>query len=236
MPSTDELQIQIDELKKLVEGKVDSVLTPQKEMESLIRQHKHRGIDTSQIIHAHLKGTSEDDHDQYILVDGTRAFTGAQSMGSNKLTSVTDPTANQDAATKKYIDDHFPDAIAGKSIASSVLLYFDGDTGETNSSSYVKVADVKIPVGGPLRIAFGLRVDPNGNTASVRIYRNDVAVGTERTNTTDSFVEYEEEISGWTKGDNCQLYAKLSGGTKTEIHNFKISVKALFATIVKELA
>ena len=44
------------------------------------------------------------DHPYAALIDGTRAFTGDQSMGSNKLTSVKDPTANQDATTKKYVD------------------------------------------------------------------------------------------------------------------------------------
>jgi len=32
-------------------------------------------------------------------------MTGALNMGSHKITSVTDPTNNQDAATKKYVDD-----------------------------------------------------------------------------------------------------------------------------------
>lgn len=39
-----------------------------------------------------------------ILANGTVAFTANQSMGSNKLTSVLDPTAAQDAATKNYVD------------------------------------------------------------------------------------------------------------------------------------
>lgn len=41
-----------------------------------------------------------------IRKDGSRAFTGDQSMGSHKLTNVTDPGSNQDAATKKYVDDN----------------------------------------------------------------------------------------------------------------------------------
>lgn len=47
----------------------------------------------------------EIDFTLYIKKDGTVAFTGEQSMGTNKLTNVVDPAAAQDAATKKYTDD-----------------------------------------------------------------------------------------------------------------------------------
>ena len=40
----------------------------------------------------------------FIKKDGTVAFTGDQSMGSNRLTNVTNPTDAQDAATKSYVD------------------------------------------------------------------------------------------------------------------------------------
>lgn len=40
----------------------------------------------------------------YLKKDGSVAMTGALNMDSHKITSVTDPTADQDAATKKYVD------------------------------------------------------------------------------------------------------------------------------------
>jgi len=67
--------------------------------------------------HDLLDGLTDDDHTQYILVNGTRAFTGDQSMGTNKITDVVDPTNNQDAATKKYVDDQ----VAGGSLDTIVL-------------------------------------------------------------------------------------------------------------------
>lgn len=54
--------------------------------------------------HDSLTGRGGDGHTAYILAAGTRAFTGEQSMGTNKLTDVVDPTSNQDAATKAYHD------------------------------------------------------------------------------------------------------------------------------------
>lgn len=49
-------------------------------------------LDFGDIDHGSLTGLGDDDHTQYILVAGTRAFTGDQSMGSNQLTNVGDPT------------------------------------------------------------------------------------------------------------------------------------------------
>ena len=47
--------------------------------------------------HGTLTGLGDDDHDLYILKAGSRAFTGSQSMGSNKLTSLTAGSASGEA-------------------------------------------------------------------------------------------------------------------------------------------
>ena len=54
--------------------------------------------------HAFLTNLSADNHLQYILTNGTRAFTGRQSLGGFNLTDLLDPVALQDAATKNYVD------------------------------------------------------------------------------------------------------------------------------------
>lgn len=57
-------------------------------------------INDSAIDHGNLTGLADDDHTQYIRVDGTRAFTGNQDMGSNKLTGLATGTLASDAIRK----------------------------------------------------------------------------------------------------------------------------------------
>lgn len=54
--------------------------------------------------HGNLGGLADDDHTQYTKADGTRAFTGDQSMGGNQLTNVGAPGAGGDAANQTYVD------------------------------------------------------------------------------------------------------------------------------------
>lgn len=51
-------------------------------------------------------GTVADDRlvEQYIKADGSRAFSGDVSLGSNLLTNVADPVNGTDAANKQYVD------------------------------------------------------------------------------------------------------------------------------------
>ena len=68
--------------------------------------------------HGDLSGLSDDDHAQYLLVNGTRAMSAALDMGTQKINNVVDPAADQDAATKKYVDDNS----AGVSFPTAAIL------------------------------------------------------------------------------------------------------------------
>jgi len=72
---------------------------------------KDGGIDTTQladgsVTNIKLAGSISDDKlaESYIKADGTRAFTGNQSMGSNKLTNLANGTDPNDAVNKSQLD------------------------------------------------------------------------------------------------------------------------------------
>jgi hypothetical protein len=103
-------------------------------------------INIADLDHGLLSGIEEDHHTQYTLADGTRAFTGDQSMGGHKITNVTDPTAAQDAATKKYVDDSINTTVGG--IDFSDYMKHDGTvamTANLNAGGF-KLTNVADPV------------------------------------------------------------------------------------------
>jgi len=106
--------------------------------------------------------------------------------------------------------------------ASNTLIINDEDAVSTGLTSYTKLKDITVKLGGSLRVSFEVRQNGNpGQTASARIYVNDVAVGTERTNTTETFAEYTEDISGLDPYDNVQIYGKVTAGN-CQVRNFKL--------------
>ena len=81
------------------------------ESDALERTANGIQVKSGGITNDHLAGSISDDKlaSQYIFADGSRPFTGNQSMNGYKLTNLANPTDVQDAATKSYVDS----AIAG---------------------------------------------------------------------------------------------------------------------------
>ena len=122
----------------------------------------------------------------------------------------------------------------GTLFAAGSQLLSSADTQRTElSTTYTKRKAITIYKGGTITVSFDGRAE-GATTASFRIYVNDVAVGTERTDTTGVFVSWSESISGINAGDSIQLYAKNSVGDPlgATLRNFRISVDNYDSTLV----
>jgi len=109
-------------------------------------------------------------------------------------------------------------------IAGDILIASADTEREVNGSfAYAKKKEIAIVDKGQLRIKFDLRMRPDGGVAYGRIYVNGIAVGTERTTTSETYITYSEDISGLVRGDLVQLYVKaiLASGW-SNIKNFRL--------------
>lgn len=97
-------------------------------------------INFGTIDHGSIDGLLDDDHTQYILVDGTRAFTGPQSLGGFKLTSVADGTATNDAVNYGQLQSVI-DQIANLEFQDSVIDEVTAPPGSpSNGDRYLVIA------------------------------------------------------------------------------------------------
>ena len=93
----------------------------------------------------------------------------------------------------------------------------------TTSTSYAKLLELYVPKPGSLRIKFTLWSNSASVTAYARIYRNGIAIGTERSNTATNTI-YSEDISGWSPGDLLQIYAKVSASGTAYVGSIQVGV------------
>ena len=114
----------------------------------------------------------------------------------------------------------FPDYEIGDSLlASADVNKFN------NGTSHVLVKAITINRGGNLRIKFSIAClyPGGGRAANAQIYRGTTPVGTVRRNTLTSYVEYSEDISGWTSSDSVRLYLWCSiSGDQAHAQNFRL--------------
>ena len=180
-----------------------------------LHKHDHGGLD----------GLADKDHAAYIAKDGSTSDVSSDiPLNTNKLTGVKDPTANQDAATKKYVDDNmwsFNEYFR----AGDNLLWSDDTTENENNGTPVKHKAQKIQAGGTLRIKFDLRKNVDG-TAYGRVYKDGSPVGTEQDTTSSTFVTFSEDIAGWEDGDDIELWIWYSGTDFAYVENFRVYYKS----------
>lgn len=71
--------------------------------------------------HGALTGLGDDDHAQYLLTNGTRALTGNQSAGGNKITNLGLPTTDGDAANKQHVREYVEQRVDGLDYQDGVV-------------------------------------------------------------------------------------------------------------------
>lgn len=105
--------------------------------------------------------------------------------------------------------------------AGDYLLMANDTERTTSSTTYVKVKEIKIVRAGGYRVKFDLRSYVVG-TAYGQIYKNGSAVGTERSTTSDTDVNFSEDLTSFLSGDLIQIYAKQQLGNPAYVNDFRI--------------
>ncbi len=101
-------------------------------------------------------------------------------------------------------------------------------------AAYAKKKEIKIQRAGNLRIQFALSSADwaMGFTVLGQIWKNGVAIGTERTSAAQALTVYTEDITGWAAGDLIQIYCKKGTAAGGNVGYFRILVDSLEPAIV----
>ena len=99
----------------------------------------------------------------------------------------------------------------------------------STSDTYAKVKEVVLGRAGTITVAFIITAIAGSDTVYGRVYKNGVAVGTERTTTTAATFLEAFTVA---KGDLIQLYVKRSGTNIVDAANYRIYVNAIDGCVV----
>lgn len=112
-------------------------------------------------------------------------------------------------------------------IPSDDLRVSDDAEKSTSSSSYVKMKEILILRSGGWRTKFELKCGDEDNGWAT-IYRNGVAVGTERLRSTAAWSSAFEEDLAFAVGDLCQLWGRKTLGSTIQCRNFRLYAEPVY--------
>jgi len=104
-------------------------------------------------------------------------------------------------------------------IASNNLRVSNDTLRYTNSTSYTKLKESMVFLGGIWRVYFEMYV--SGGTGYAQIYRNDTPYGTARSTTSTTAVAFTEDLV-FAFGDKVQIYAYATSGYYTYVQNLRL--------------
>jgi len=149
----------------------------------------------------------------------------------NLLLALVSVPASDTTISSTQIEDEriFIKPIGIYTTASDVLLSSD-DTEEYKYGQEYEVQKEFDPIllnlhsdDSEFRIKFDLKTSAAGNDVYAKIYRNGVAVGTERTTISATYATYSEDIISWSEGDLIQLFTYSGAmGVRPYVQNFRV--------------
>jgi len=117
------------------------------------------------------------------------------------------------------------DALAG----DILVAYADTERSHVGTTA-TKKKEIKIKRPGTYRINFDGKESASYAGNWGQIYRNGVAVGTQR-QTGTTYVTYSEDIAGWNAGDLCQIYLRSDGTRAVYVKNFRIYILSFYEEV-----
>jgi hypothetical protein len=157
-----------------------------------------------------------------VSTTGNETVNGVKTFGSIPVLPASDPTTDNQAVRKAYVD-------AMEAYSSGSILLTSADTERSTmgaGTGWVKRKEIVLGLRGALSVSFDLKSDAGANVRG-RIYVNGVAVGTERQTTNLAYQTYNETISGLNRGDLVQLYAKMDyASSSAGVRNFRLYANA----------
>lgn len=126
--------------------------------------------------------------------------------------------------TAKIADGNVTTTKIKRDIGNFLTISADSIHYSDETTTYVKVKEIIIGIGGNFRVKFDLLTTfPYGRLATARIYINNVAVGIERTSSSPVWVTFSEDLP-LSLGDAIQIFAHIDNGSGVfaEVQNFRL--------------
>lgn len=116
----------------------------------------------------------------------------------------------------------FQQALMGFSISASDTLLLSADTERSSAeTTYTKIKEIKTYCAGAHRVKFDLKTAGAGDVVNGKIYKNGVALGTEQSDDTGSYVTKSEDLT-FAAGDLIQLYIKKVDAANVYVQNLRV--------------
>lgn len=128
-------------------------------------------------------------------------------------------------ADDQHILDAEAVALLPNAIASTLLVNSNDTERSTAATSYTKLKETKLGQStlNTVTVKFDLKTANADYPAFGRIYRNGVAIGTERSTVSTAYVTFSEDFdaSGWVKNDLIQVYVYIVSGSTAYVANLR---------------